>query len=83
MVDTGTDDFPALVQKIKKGVKQVAIAGRVVGMRKVQSGGFLIKVRGDAAQVEVRAEVSSSAGPGVAVNAIIRRATLEVRDLDE
>lgn len=78
------EEFPALVQRIRKGVDKGAIGSKVVGMRQARSGGLLIEVRGDAAQVDaIRAEVARSAGSGVAVNALVRKATLEIRDLDQ
>lgn len=78
------EDFPALVQKLRKDVDRESKNKRVVGMRKARNGKLLIEVRGDAAQVEeVRAQVAVSAGPAVAVKTTVRNASLEVRDLDE
>lgn len=53
-------------------------------MRQAKSGGLLIQVRGDHAQIEaVRAEVSRSAGSDVQVSTVQPRASCEIRDLDE
>lgn len=64
MVDVGVEDFPALAMKIRSGVNREITGSHVTAMRQARSGGLLIEVRGDSAQVEaVRAEVARSAGP--------------------
>ncbi|VVC42972.1 Hypothetical protein CINCED_3A017703, partial [Cinara cedri] len=53
-------------------------------MRQVRSGGLLIEVRGDTAQVEaIRAEVARSAGEEVSVKSLQAMTMVEVRDLDQ
>lgn len=75
-------DFPALARKIHGSADMGVIGKYIVGMRQARSGGFLIEVRGDPAQVEaVRAEISKTAGPGV--KSLQQRHTCEIRDLDE
>lgn len=60
------------------------IGNSVVGMRKAKSGGLLIQVRGDSAQIEaVRAEIARSTGLDAGVRTLRPRALLEIRDLDE
>lgn len=84
MVDVGAEDFPALARKIRSGANREITGSHVTAMRQARSGGLLIEVRGDSAQVEaVRAEVARSAGPEVAVRTMVTRSVIEVRDLDE
>jgi len=73
-----------LARKIRSGVNKDIIGGHVTGMRKTRTGGLLIEVREDQAQVEtVRAEVARSVGTDIGVRSLLRRDLIEIRDLDE
>ncbi|VVC35249.1 Endonuclease/exonuclease/phosphatase,Reverse transcriptase domain,Zinc finger, CCHC-type, partial [Cinara cedri] len=84
LVNVSREDFPELAKKIRSGVRQEVVGDRVIGMRQVRSGGLLIEVRGDTAQVEaIRAEVARSAGEEVSVKSLQAMTMVEVRDLDQ
>lgn len=81
-VDVGSlEEYPSLVQRVRKGTDQEVIGRRVVGVRNAHSGGHFSEVHSNATQVEaVMAEVARSAGPGVEVRDLVQSTTNEVWD---
>jgi len=84
MVDaTDSNDYPALVKRIKDGMDGNVVGNNITGMKQAKNGGLLLEVRGDVAAVEaLSAEVAKSVGQDASVRLLQQKTMIEIRDID-